>query len=281
MTFIPSVLSDTDNKNSTTITNTSGTLLFSGEINNTTGYNYITLTINSSINSVPGGIQIYFSDSTDLNTFEVFYTDTYIENTIFIKTYIILKKYYYINYTSINSTFNNNLNITSRLTTNNTSTNNNNSLTVFDNSYESSIDAFGKLRVSFPYTLLDIRFPGISSGNLNFQSNNLLINISNSNFTSTYGNSKLVMTGPPSGNGHFISQSKKYCVYQPGKSLLFLASGIIYPSSLSFTYPNCPTGYQARIGYFDSLTTNILNVNNGIYFQYDLNGISLCIKINP
>jgi hypothetical protein len=64
-----------------------------------------------------------------------------------------------------------------------------------------------------------------------------------------------------SGNGYYISQSRNYCAYQPGKSLLFLASGILYPGN---------NAYTTRIGYFDNVTplsTN-LTVKNGLYFQH-------------
>ena len=49
----------------------------------------------------------------------------------------------------------------------------------------------------------------------------------------------------------YINQSRKYCIYQPGKSLLFLASGLINAGSND-------SSVKSRIGYFDD--------NNGLFF---------------
>jgi len=53
--------------------------------------------------------------------------------------------------------------------------------------------------------------------------------------------------------GNFISQSRKYCIYQPGKSLLILNSGIIGSTGIT------STNYSNRIGYFDD--------ENGLFFE--------------
>ena len=77
-----------------------------------------------------------------------------------------------------------------------------------------------------------------------------------------------------SGSGYYISQSRNYCIYQPGKSLLFMASGVLYPGQ---------NDYTTRIGYFDNDTTTIplgptLIVRNGLYFEHDNGLYYLCIK---
>jgi hypothetical protein len=138
---------------------------------------------------------------------------------------------------------------------------------VFDNDAEASLDAFGKLRVSNPETLLDIRFPGQNTGTTPFLLNNDQIYISTSGvYNVTAYNSKCILS--VTGNSTCISQSRKYCTYQPGKSLLFLASGVIHSGGVN---PNEP-GYISRIGYFDD--------RNGLYFEYDSTTptMSICLK---
>jgi len=257
MTFTPQVLTQSDNNNSTTQLSASS---FNGTSTVTTGFNTLILTIDASVNSTAGGIAIQFSD--DNSTWITAYTDTYFSPNIFIKNYLLIKKYYKISYTSLSSTA---FTITARLSTDlDSSITQNTSITVFDNNVENTMDAFGKLRVSNPITLLDIRFPGQSTGSSTFLQNSLQVcHASAGSYTGSYSNSKLVVSA--SGNGYYISQSRNYCAYQPGKSLLFLASGILYPGN---------TLYTTRIGYFDNVTplSNNLSVKNGLYFQ-DSGGI--------
>ncbi len=261
MTYIPSVLTNTDNNNTSSTLLTSGST-FTGISTITTGYNTILLTIKSDVNSSSGGIVIQFSD--DNITFNTIYTDTYFASTYYTRNYQILKKYYKIIYTN-SSTNQTEFLLTSRLSTDlDSSATTVNSVTVFDSAYESSIDAFGKLRVSNPYTLLDLRIPGISAlsgASTDFKSNELqLDNKSSGSYTGTYASSKCVFNG--SGTGYYMTQSRNFCSYQPGKSLLFLASAIINPQNSTFT---------SRIGYFDSeFTTDPTTptVNNGVFFEF-------------
>lgn len=252
MTFTPQVLTQTDNNNSTTSLVTT----FNGTSTITTGFNTIILTIQSNVDSSPGGIEIQFSD--DNSTWVTPYVDTYFSSNIFTKTYLIIKKHYRINYSS--SGLPANFFITSRLSTDlDSSITQNTSITVFDNNVENTLDAFGKLRVSNPTTLLDIRFPGQSTGSSSFLNNNLQIcSDSSGSYTGSYLDSRLVISA--SGAGYYISQSRNYCTYQPGKSLLFMASGVLYPGD---------NNYTTRIGYFDNVLplSNTLVVNNGLYFQ--------------
>ena len=55
-----------------------------------------------------------------------------------------------------------------------------NSINAFDNNYEYMRDAFGKLRISFPTTILDIRFPYVPSSytpSSSYLTNNQLISL--------------------------------------------------------------------------------------------------------
>lgn len=266
MTFTPQVLTQTDNNN--TIASSSD-VSFNGVSTITTGYNTLILTVNSTTDSFAGGIQIQFSD--DNSNWLTPYTDTYFSTNIFTKNYLIIKKYYRIIYN--NSSPTGTFTITSRLSTNlDSSITQNTSISVFDNNVEGTLDAFARLRVSYPTTLLDIRFPGQIDGSANFLKNNLQIsNASSGSYTGTYGNSKLVINAL--GAGYYISQTRNYCVYQPGKSLLFMATGILYPGNANYT---------TRIGYFDNIIplTNPLIIRNGLYFEHSGGVYSVNIKNN-
>ena len=265
MTFTPQILTQTDNNN--TIYSSSD-ISFNGISTITTGYNTLILTIQSTTDSLAGGLQIQFSD--DNLTWLTPYTDTYFSTNIFTKNYLIIKKYYRIIYNSLSSGI---FSITSRLSTElDSSITQNTSVSIFDNNIQNTLDAFGRFRVSFPITILDIRFPGQNIGSTSFLKNNLQItNVSSGSYVGTYENSKLTINA--SGVGYYISQSRNYCIYQPGKSLLFMASGIIDPSN---------NNYTTRIGYFDNIIplTNPLIVRNGVYFEHSGGVCSINIKNN-
>jgi len=264
MTFTPQVLTQTDNNNSSTQT---ASTLFNGISTITTGFNTIIITIQSTKDSSAGGIEIQFSDNN--TTWITPYTDTYFATNIFVKNYLIIKKYYRINYLTPTADFT----ITSRLSTDlDSSIIQNTSVSNFDNNVQSTLDAFNRLRVSYPTTILDIRFPGQTTGSASFIKNNLQISsVSNGSYIGTYGDSELSINA--SGAGYYISQSRNYCVYQPGKSLLFMASGILDPSN---------NNYTTRIGYFDNVIplTNPLVVKNGLYFEISGGVCSVNIKNN-
>lgn len=268
MTFIPEVVSKTDVNNST---NTNISTTYNGVGTITNGYNSIIITLYSDKNSIAGGLKIQFSD--DNNVWNTYYTDTYISSNNFIKSYKIIKKYYRITVTPETNT--NTFNLTSRISTElDTNNNVNNSVSIFDNSVENTIDAFGKLRVSTPNTLLDLRFPGQTDGSLSFRSNALQVSTKTyGSYTATHINSKLIINGI--GTGYFISQTRNYCVYQPGKSLLVLLSGIINPNNNTF---------KSRLGYFENippvLPSTQPTVSNGLYFECSGNIMSINLKNN-
>lgn len=275
MTFLANVLTKDDLNNSSSGSLTS----YIGTSTDTTGYNSLIITITNNIYS--GIVKILFSS--DGTTFNTFYTDTIFSGSAFIKTYPILKKYYKIDYSC--SVANTNLSILSRLSTQSYQSNIQNSINTFENDQQNMMDAFGKLRVTTPYTILDLKIPGQdatglgTTGSTGYISND--IQICYKGTTAEVGatgykvssNSKCVIT--TSGKAKFINQSRKYCVYQPGKSLLYMASAIIgytgpaNPSGGSYT--TGPTGFYSRIGYFDD--------HNGLYYQCGSTGeISLNIR---
>jgi hypothetical protein len=117
-----------------------------------------------------------------------------------------------------------------------------------------NLDAFGRLRVSEIQTLMDITHTtGL---------NPLLECQDSSNAYSVWNSSSSVVDLDLSGtssNSYIIRQSRKYSIYQPGKSLLVLASGVLSTISGAQTIN--------RIGYFDS--------SNGYFFEYNNGSINI------
>jgi hypothetical protein len=260
MTFIPSVLTNSDLNNTTTTTGAS----YTGTGTITTGYNTIYMTLTSTLDSAAGGLVIRFS--ADNSTFTTYYTDTYFAGTLFSKSYKIIGKYWRVEYTTTSATFT----INSRLSTNVDPT-----AQGIDSFYinvsDPYHDAFGKLRTTTPYTLIDNKFPFSATGTTEYLSNsmedcNFTVDPSGSTVLGVYGNSKCVMTitNVSAVTASYTSQSRKYAIYQPGKSLLFLSSGLIKDAS------NNLTDYTARLGYFDN--------DNGLFFEQNQTNIAVVLR---
>ena len=259
MTFIPSVLSKTDNNNSSTTATSSFTSVV---YTSTTGFNTLQInitptTINNNINC---NITIYFSPNSSTVSYTI--TDNFSSGNIFNKKYNIFDAYYKVSILSpgIPVIF------SSRLCTDSL-TPENNSVSAFDNNNEYKVDAFGKLRVTEPYTLLDLKFPvgpTGSTGSFSFLSNTQQIcNAMSTGATGVYKDAKLVASVSGS-NSYYMSQSRTYSVYQAGKSLLFMGSALLDGGSNG-------ANVYTRIGYFDNYTpiSTVPLVKNGMYFEYN------------
>lgn len=115
-------------------------------------------------------------------------------------------------------------------------------------------DAFGRLRVSNPYTLFD--------GGLRFSDNAFKWDQQdNGAAASTFlpNESSILMT--TTGAGSSIRQTKQVFSYQPGKSLL---------SMLTFVMNTPTAGVTQRAGYFGS--------QNGVYFEVDGTDLNMVIR---
>lgn len=109
-----------------------------------------------------------------------------------------------------------------------------------------STDAFGRLRVSEPYTLFDSRARYYDHNDFSSSTTNGATVVYDAN-SSTY---QLSVTA---GNGSsVIRETKRVFPYQPGKSLLIMAT---------FCMNTPKTNLRQRVGYFTT--------NNGIYFEND------------
>lgn len=264
MTFIPSVLSKTDNNNSSTIGTSSFT---SGVYTSTTGFNTLQINITPVAinNNINCNITITFSPNSSTVSYTI--TDNFSSGNIFNKKYNIFDAYYKVSITSSATVI-----FSSRLCTDSL-TPENNSVSAFDNNNEYKVDAFGKLRVTEPYTLLDLKFPIGPTGNtgsFSFLSNTQQIcNAMSTGATGVYKDAKLVAS--VSGlNSYYMSQSRTYSVYQAGKSLLFMGSALLDGGSNG-------ANVYTRIGYFDNYTpiSTVPLVKNGMYFEYNNGSISV------
>ena len=113
-------------------------------------------------------------------------------------------------------------------------------------------DAFGRLRVSEPYTIFDSQHRYKE----NEKFDTLTIGTANSQFI--LDESSIAMNVNTSAGDKVIRESKRVFAYQPGKSLLVMNSFIM----------NTPkTNLRQRVGYFGN--------NNGIYLE--ANGINISL----
>ena len=118
-----------------------------------------------------------------------------------------------------------------------------------------SIDAFGRMRVSNPYTLFD--------GTQRYRDDEFKWNqVDTGAATSVFLPNESTMLMSVSGTGDSaVRQTKQVFSYQPGKSLLTLTTFVM----------NAPTvGLRQRVGYFGA--------QNGVYFEVDGTNINLVIR---
>ena len=118
-----------------------------------------------------------------------------------------------------------------------------------------SMDAFGRMRVSNPYTLFD--------GALRYRDDPLRWNQADTGAaTSTHLPNESSMLMTVTGNGDSsIRQSKQVFSYQPGKSLLTM---------VTFAMSTPTVGLRQRVGYFGA--------QNGVYFEVDGTTVNLVIR---
>lgn len=118
-----------------------------------------------------------------------------------------------------------------------------------------TVDAFGRLRVSNPYTLFDSQsrfaadegysYVTATGGTTSYNTNQSSVNL---NVTTTSGST-------------VVAQTYRVFPYQPGKGLLTMQT---------FTMASGKTNLRQRIGYFGA--------QNGVYFQQDGTALSFVVR---
>ena len=130
-------------------------------------------------------------------------------------------------------------------------------------------DAFGRARVSNPYTLFE--FTSILGKGQSAQGPDVMDeDISGPNSVSAWDPQSYV-TMDISGAGYVVRQSHKYIPYQPGKSKLVYMTGVMYHNP--FTNPGyTTTGLISRIGHFDA--------SMGVYFECSGGTMAVALRNN-
>jgi hypothetical protein len=118
-----------------------------------------------------------------------------------------------------------------------------------------NLDAFGRMRVSEPFTLFDSQNMYINGGQFS--------NVTATGGTYTYvaNESSHNMAVTAANGSSVITQAKFTQAYQPGKSLLFMGS---------FCFADRAVGCRQRVGYFTD--------KNGVYFEADGEDLYLVIR---
>lgn len=113
------------------------------------------------------------------------------------------------------------------------------------------LDAFGRLRVSEPFTLFD--------SSHRYSDNGLWASLTavGGSYSFNQNQGLIEMTVNSLSNSSVIRETNKVFSYQPGKSLLILNTFVLAPSS---------NNLRQRVGYFGN--------DNGIYFQVDDGNLS-------
>jgi hypothetical protein len=120
------------------------------------------------------------------------------------------------------------------------------------NFYGTALDAFGRLRVSEPFTLFDSAH--------RYQDNGLFDTANTGTASAVHAtNTSTVALNVSTGSGdQVIRETKRVFPYQPGKSLLILNT---------FVMNEAKTGLRQRVGYFGA--------ENGIFIEQDGTTINL------
>lgn len=107
-----------------------------------------------------------------------------------------------------------------------------------------SVDAFGRLRVSEPFTLFD--------SSHRYRDNNLWATSNTSNTTIVFSQSEglVNLNVDTTANSEIVRETTKVFSYQPGKSLLIFTTFVFAPAQ---------TNLRQRIGYYGA--------NNGMYLE--------------
>ena len=122
---------------------------------------------------------------------------------------------------------------------------------------DTAYDAFGKLRVSEPYTLFD-------SQNRYFADNQFDTSTATGGSTTFLSNEATVrMDVTTSSGSEVVRQTYRSFPYQPGKSLLTLET---------FTMNAAKTNLRQRVGFF--------NTQNGLFFQQNDSTLSFVLRSN-
>jgi hypothetical protein len=242
MSYVPVATSRLSTNNVTEST-LGGDAVYTGTMENVSAYNSILVNIKSDVVSAGSGVSIEYGPNASTQDIKI--SDEYmVSNGNWSKTFDVLGPFFRIVYTNgsgAQSSFD--VKCTLNLTKQQ-----NQVVSFPDESY----DAFARLRVSNPYTLFQV------SHNSDKQHHYVCEKLT-TNGTSTHNtdDSSVDLVVTADSGSQVIRQSRMYVTYQPGKSLLFMGTGVLNSNSND-------TACVTRIGLFDD--------QNGVYFKH-VNGV--------
>lgn len=245
MTFLPNISGFVSSDNSSASTLGIGAT-FTGTGEDVSKYSTVSVTIESDVDSAGGGVSMEFSS--DNTNWDIISTVlTYNQSCLkFSQNFVVEARYFRIVYTNGGSaqTF-------FRLQTlYHISKPALNSVQQFA-PISPLIDAFGRMRVSDPFNLIELTH--VRDDNNQEETN--VVTGTATIARDTDGSFELVSV-LTSGDTAF-EQSRRRGIYQPGKSLLILNTGVLNNDTND-------TGVTTRIGYFDA--------DDGIYFEHTGDG---------
>ncbi len=138
-----------------------------------------------------------------------------------------------------------------------------NSITNLYQTYPPNLDAFGRLRVSEPYTLFDSQ--NRYQINRKFFSN--IVGTANVGYTSN--ESTVTLNLDTASGSRVIRQSKNSFAYQPGKSLMILNTFVMEPSKSNLVQ---------KVGYFNALNGVFIEQSDDVYMVIRNNGSDFKVR---
>lgn len=252
MTFLTDRFGVTSSDNSTSQALGEG-VSYTGTGENVENYGNVSVNVRSDKDSATGGVQLQFSS--DNTTWDIIETHTYTASKPLLISTNVKAKYFRISF--VNSTGNGIAALDLQTVLTQIKVGGGAPTEVMFN--DNNLDAFGRIKVSNPTTLLDITHTK--------DKNELIVyeDITGGATGIHDPDSSSVLMSVSTNNDEVTRQSRKYTVYQPGKSLFVILTGVIDAGGNG-------DDTISRMGYFDD--------QNGFFFQYDGTTLSIVKRQN-
>jgi len=221
-------------------------------------YSAVTVIISADEDSADGGIEVQFNVSGS-GAADTIMLDTYKADTSYIRVFKVQGPYFRLNYTNGGVGQTASPTITCILDQRHEGIEPNCTQVEF---CDTAYDAFRRLRTSDPHTLISIAHHyGKNNQNVAEYTDGTISSAHQS------GQSCIDMecTTSTDSDSHIIRQSRKYAEYQPGKSLLWMGTGVLNAGS-GGNEANCLT----QIGLYDD--------DNGVFFSHQNSVVSVNIR---
>lgn len=225
-------------------------------------YSAVTVIISADVDSADGGIEVQFnvSGSGDPDTIML---DSYKADTKYIRVFRVQGPYFRLAYTNGSSAQSASPSMTCILNQRQEGIEPACTQVEF---CDTAYDAFRRLRTSQPHTLISIAHHyGKNEHNVAEYLAGALEANRDSSHQALKSCVDMQLTAATDGTAHIIRQSRRYAEYQPGKSLLWMGTGVLNADSNG---ADCLT----QLGLFDD--------NNGVFFSFQNGVLSVNVRNN-